>query len=45
MGEIKQLYVFIALATCHSTTTIFDLSMSKGEHDIFALVIIFLRVD
>jgi len=44
-GKNKQLYVSLALAKCHSNTTIFDLWMLKGEYDIFALVIIFLGVD
>jgi hypothetical protein len=39
------LYVLLALAECHSTTTSFDLWMSIGGHDIFALVIKFLGVD
>jgi hypothetical protein len=41
----KQLYVLLALAECHSTTTSFDLWMSIGGHDIFALVIKFLGAD
>jgi len=35
--KIKQLYVLATLVECHSTTTSFDLWMSKVEHDIFAL--------
>jgi hypothetical protein len=41
----KQEYVLPKLVECYSTITSFDLQMSKGTHDIFALVIIFLRVD
>jgi hypothetical protein len=42
--KTKQLYVLLALTKCHSTTTSFDMWMSKG-HDVFALVINFLDVD
>jgi len=41
--KIKQVYVFLALVECNFVTTSFD--MSIGTHDIFALVINFLRVD
>jgi len=41
----KQKYVSSKLAKCYSTVTSFDLRMSKGAHDIFALVINFLMVD
>jgi len=37
----NQLYVLLALASCYSVTTSFDLWMSKGAYDIFAFVIIF----
>jgi hypothetical protein len=43
--KTKQLYVLLALAKCHSTTTSFDLWMSKAKHDIFASMINFLGVD
>jgi hypothetical protein len=43
--KIKQLYVLLALAQCHSTTISFDLWMSIGGHDIFALVNQFFRAD
>jgi len=45
VGKTKQLYVLPTLVECHSTTTIFDLWMSKVGHDIFALVIVFLGYD
>jgi hypothetical protein len=41
--KIKQLYVLLASRECHSTITSFDLWMSIGGHDIFALAIKFLR--
>jgi hypothetical protein len=34
----KQEYVLSKLVECYSTITSFDLQMSKGTHDIFALV-------
>ncbi len=37
----NQLYVLLALASCYSVTTSFDMWMSKGAYDIFAFVIIF----
>jgi hypothetical protein len=42
--KIKQLYVLLVLAKFNFATS-FDLWMSKGVHDIFAIVINFLRVD
>ncbi len=45
MEKTKQLYVLPTLVECHSVTTSFDLWMSKVGHDIFALVINFLRDD
>jgi hypothetical protein len=39
---MKQIYVFPKLTDCIFATTSFDLWMSKGAHDIFALVINFL---
>jgi hypothetical protein len=43
--KIKQLYVLLALADCYYVTTSFDLWMSKGAYDIYALVIKFLELD
>ncbi len=45
MEKIKQLYVLPTLIECHSTTSSFDLWMSKVGHDVFALVINFSSVD
>jgi hypothetical protein len=42
---MKQVYVLPKLTNYISTTTRFDLWMSKGAHDIFALVINFLGFD
>jgi len=42
--KTKQLYVLPTLADCYSVTTSFDLWMSKGAYDIFALVINFWGV-
>jgi len=43
-GIFKKNYMFLlALVKCHFITTSFDLWMSKDGHDIFALVINFLR--
>ncbi len=42
--KTNELYVFLAFAKCYSTTS-FDLWMSKGINDVFALVIIFLCND
>jgi len=39
---MKQIYIFPKLIDYISTTTSFDLWMSKGVHDIFVLVINFL---
>jgi hypothetical protein len=43
--KTKQLCVLLTLEECHFITVSFDLWMSKGGHDIFALVINFLRDD
>ncbi len=43
--KTKELYVLTILIKCHFPTTSFDLWMSKARHDIFALVINFLRDD
>jgi len=40
--KIKQLYVLLALVDFYYVTTSFDLWMSKGAYDIYALVINFL---
>ncbi len=40
--KTKQEYVLPKLKQCYSTTTSFDLCMSKGAHDVFTLVISFL---
>jgi hypothetical protein len=36
---MKQIYVLPKLIDCIFATTSFDLWMSKGAHDIFALII------
>jgi len=41
----KQTYVLLILAKCVFTTTSFDLCMSKGAYNVFALVINFLGED
>jgi hypothetical protein len=41
--KMKEIYVLPKLINCISTTPSFDLWMSKGVHDIFALVINFLE--
>jgi hypothetical protein len=41
--KMKQEYVLIKLKQCYFATTSFDLWMSKGAHDVFALVISFLN--
>jgi len=41
----NELYVLLALAECYTVTVRFDLWMSKGANDVFALVIIFLSND
>jgi hypothetical protein len=43
--KTKQLYVLLVLANFNFATKSFDLWMSKGVHDIFAIVINFLRAD
>jgi hypothetical protein len=43
--KTKQIYVLPKSTNCISTTASFDLRMSKGAHDIFALVINFLGFD
>jgi hypothetical protein len=40
---MKQIYVLPKLTNYISTTTSFDLCMSKGAHALFALVINFLE--
>ncbi len=40
---MKQKYVLPTLKQCYFATTTFDLWMSKGTHDVFALVINFLN--
>lgn len=39
--ETKQLFVLPILTNCVSTTTSFYIWISKGAHDVFALVVIF----
>ncbi len=41
--KTKDVYVLQQLFQCMSATTCFDLWMSKGTYDIFALVINFLH--
>jgi hypothetical protein len=41
--KTKQEYVLPKLKQCYFATTSFDLWMSKGTHDVFALVINFLN--
>jgi hypothetical protein len=43
--KTSQEYVFLALEDCFLATTNFDLWMSKGACDVFALVINFLNND
>ncbi len=43
--KTKQLYVLFASTECHFATTSFDLWISKGAYDVFALVIYFLGKD
>ncbi len=45
MEETKETYVFLLLNDCSCATANFDLWMSKGPHDVFVLVIIFLGSD
>jgi hypothetical protein len=42
MKKTKQTYVLPLLEECHSIISSFNLSMSKGADDVFALIIIFL---
>jgi hypothetical protein len=44
-GEGKLIICCFALAKCYSTTTSFNLWMSKRTYDVFALVINFLSSD
>jgi hypothetical protein len=44
VGKTKQLYVLPILVDCYFVAS-FDLWMSKGAYDIFALVINFLGAD
>jgi len=39
--KTNQLYVFFAFAKCHYVIVSFDIWMSKGAYDVFALVINF----
>jgi hypothetical protein len=39
--KTNQLYVLLALAEYHYATVHFDLWMSKGAYDVFAMVIFF----
>jgi hypothetical protein len=41
--KTKQEYMLPKLKQCYSTTFSFDLWMSKGAHNVFALVISFLN--
>ncbi len=41
--KTKQTCVLLVLAECVFVTTIFGLWMSKGAHDVFALVLNFLE--
>ncbi len=43
MEKTKEEYVLPKLKKCYSTIASFDLWMSKGAHDVFALVISFLN--
>jgi hypothetical protein len=42
--KTKQTYVLLLLDECYCVIDSFDLWMSKGAHDVFALVIIFLEI-
>jgi hypothetical protein len=44
VGKKKQLHVLPTLVECNHVIMNFDLWMSKGTHDIFALVINLLEV-
>jgi hypothetical protein len=41
--KTKQTYVLLVLTNCVVVITSFDLWISKGEHEIFALVVNFLK--
>jgi hypothetical protein len=43
MEKTKQLVVFPTLVECHFAIASFDLWMSKGAYDVFALVINFCQ--
>jgi hypothetical protein len=43
--KTTQFYVLPNLTKCYITIVSFDLCMSKGVHDIFALVVIFYGFD
>jgi hypothetical protein len=43
--KTKETYVLPLLNDCSCATTNFDLWMSKGAHDVFILIIIFLGFD
>jgi hypothetical protein len=43
--KTKQTYVLLLLDECYCVITSFDLWMSKGAHDVFALVITFLELN
>jgi hypothetical protein len=45
MENTLQMYVFPALVKCHFTTISFDMWMSKGAYNVFALIINFLGND
>ncbi len=45
MEKTKQIYVLPKLTNCISAMASFNLWMSKGAHDIFVFVIIFLGFD
>jgi hypothetical protein len=45
MEKTNQLYFLPTLVECHFVTTNFDLWMSIGTYDVFALVINFLSSD
>ncbi len=45
VGKTKQTYVLLLLDECYCVIASFDLWMSKGAHDVFALVIFFLKLN
>jgi len=45
MEKTKQLHVLPTLVECHFAIASFDLWMSKGAYEVFALVINFLEKD